>query len=453
MLGKFIVTPCMVKCVKLRNFGRTVKNAYNRLGIALIIVFWLLVIGLRIDDPLSEDVKQFLADMPSAQSNPAFEYAYGFDAPLGQDPAKQGRVWLDEYRATKRAPAKDGALEDVLEKHCITNYMRCFIDTFYHLDVGELDDEVRNTLIIRYQNFWQKGPYVPVIIDGVISQPAIPNVFFEAHRLNLVSELQSMYNDKDLLVDQYISVTKPIIEAIYSDTANLRGLLRDVDNYHSRLRIMMAISDNLNALALLQIIFHDLPLLPIEPLTTSERSMRLAAQKEVFEVLQFNLEFAESSERATTEKEAKNKAFGSVFTAMIYPYVIKKHMWANFIYADIHSAVVRSEMNPVDYFPLAKSSQAEMPFFDRLRGGIIPKTGLNYDKNIARGFMLDQKITLFNTLIVSNTRQALGEVVNPLYGRKGSAYLEEQDGKACLPQPIEDKLSMGCVAVKIFRER
>lgn len=414
-------------------------------------LFWLLVIGLRLDDPLSEEVQQFLADMPSAQSNPAFEYAYGFDAPLGQDPAKQGKIWLDEYRATEREPSKIDALEKVIAKHCTTNYMRCFIDTFYHLDVGDLDEEVRNTLIIRYRNFWRTGHFVPETIDGVIGQPTISALFYEAHRLNLVNELKSLYFDKSLLVDEYRRITGPITEAIYSDIVNLRRLLSQADNHVSRFRIMMAIGDNLNALALLQIIFQDLPLSPIEPLTTSERSVRLASQRELFEILQFHPGISENEEPITSEQDAKKKAFGGAFTKMIYPYVIKKHMWANFMYTDIHFAVERSELNPEDYFPVARSSQTEMLLFDRLRGGIIPKTGINYDKYIARGFMLDQKIALFNTLMVTYNPEAVGEVVNPLYGRKGSAYLDEHGGKACLPAPVEDKFAIGCLPVKIFR--
>ena len=108
-----------------------VKRLFNYSGLALIAIFWILVIGLRIDDPVAQEIKDFLAEVPQPTNHRAFEYGYGFDAPLGEDPAKVGAKWLEEYRQTISPPAKVGAIAGALEKHCLTNYMQCFVDTFF----------------------------------------------------------------------------------------------------------------------------------------------------------------------------------------------------------------------------------------------------------------------------------------------------------------------------------
>lgn len=429
------------------------KKIFNFIGLSLIAIFWLLVIGLRIDDPLANNVERFMAGMPTPTSNAAFEYGYGFDAPLGEDPAKVGVKWFEEYRETLNPPAKIGAIENVLEKNCITNYMQCFINTLYHLDVGELDDEKRNTLIVRYQRFWHRGPYVPLLVDSAISQPTLPVVFYDAHRLNLMSELKSVYDDKEALAEDYVAAFAPVITTIYQDITNLRSLLSSVNDLYSRYRVMLAISDNINALAMIKIILDDIELSAIEPLEKDEISIRRAAETEMANVLQFDVLAASAKQSSEVEGDEQREAFDRIFAKLFYPYLIKKNMLANFIFTDLSTAVDRSEMEPQTYYSVAKSTPQTMSLFTKLRGGIsLPSKRANYDVYIAQGFMLDQKISLFNTLMVTHNTEAFGEVVNPLYGRKGSVYLEEYDGRACLPQPIEDEALLGCLPVKVFRE-
>lgn len=427
------------------------KKVLNYLGLSLIVIFWLLAIGLRIDDPLANNVERFMAGMQRPESNAAFEYGYGFDAPVGEDPAKVGVRWLEEYRQTLNPPVKLGAIESVIEKNCITNYMQCFVNTFYHLDVGELDDEMRNTLVVRYQRFWHLGPFVPLLVDNAISQPNLPNAFYDAHRLNLIGELKSVYDDKKSLAEDHKTAFAPVISAIYQDIANLRSLLSSVNDLYSRYRIMLAISDNINALAMIKIIIDDIEMSSIGPLEKNEISIRRAAEAEMANILQFDVLAAPTNR--SSEDDAQRKAFNEIFAKLFYPYLIKKNMLANFIFSDLSLAVDRSEMKPESYYPFAKSIPQSMSLFTKLRGGIsLPSKGTNYDVYIAQGFMLDQKISLFNTLMVTHNTEAFGEVVNPLYGRKGSVYLEEYEGKACLPQPIEDGAMLGCLPLKVFRD-
>jgi hypothetical protein len=379
----------------------------------------------------------------------AYAYMLGFDAPLGQNPLAVGlaiQQSADKNHVFERESYTP--INDDSALHCNTNGLQCFFDTYYGHDFEAPKTEVQRELIRRYREFMLFNDYAPTVIPVAGFVGKFPEAFWQGQRLSMLDDYERLV----LAMKKDYPHIQPHVEVIVQKTdlenRNLKRLMEQAVDIIVKTRLARAIGDNLNMLSMLKAIFPDNQLQPITALTREQRSFKLPAAYELYVYQHTEDVFRTFESSSSSTRDPAEIIFLNTFNKIFYPYFIKENMMTNNLYRVLHSAVERSELSPIQYYPVAKSVASKASWLHSIRtlGLFKSSSEQDYDKYVSAMFALDAKIEIFNTAMVKG--EDIGEVFNPFYGKKGSAYyLSENKKQACIPLPVDNHSLLNCLPV------
>lgn len=405
---------------------------------------------LQLDDPLSSEAHALVEQTTARQTNRAYLYLLGIDAPPEQAPIDLGRSLLaysreqdqleaDDPFTTEQAawpdyealPRPEGAL------FCRWSDEGCGAQVLSSWNEAPPLSGADRTILDRYRTF--------MAMDGFqsLSKPSLHEPLPHFHYLLSGHRLVMLQAIRDAALDDPAKA----VQLLTSTLASVRAQLARADTIVGKMAYLALMSENLDVLSVIlaQHGYEMAPTLP--PMSRSERDFGLAMAREFAMVYYLFQSMDRHPQFFDTLSE--NTWTPGWWVRMVF----KPNMTINSVLPVYLQAIELSRLSPEDYPEKVTDiveNEVNASWLRNPAGSILARTGgPRYERYVAEAFNIHGKLSLLNQIIaLEGVPNDLQRLKNPLSRTGHGVYWSDKGAKLCLEGPSEDDRRFRCLLVR-----
>jgi len=422
----------------------------KKVFVVLILVLFVAVLLLQIDDELSPDAALMLDSIEWQEANDAYLYLLGMGAGLGEAPLVEGSLVLEQIR--KREVNYDSSLpydewevydeRPVLklpdyDSFCSYREPDCIASLFVESDI-DLAQPLMVEFRKRYQTFLKLPGFTTMSRPHVFESFANFSLLIKTNRL---MSLDAIEKASQCCPEEAMNELYELIELQKKHVA-------ETDTLIGRMVAYVLLNETIDVLSLV-IEKFDLSGRPISLLSNRELDLRRVINREfAFAFSSFDSPNFYQENRYTPEWAIK--------------VVFKKNISVNTLLPDYKEAKRLSLLSQENFArefaeggranvgrtQVGRANVGVMSWVRNLVGSYLyVSVGQpSLSSYIGRGFDLNSKITLFNGLLgESLNSRVLKGVVNPYYPDEYDASYKGDTHRVCLGGPFDDRGFVRCL--------
>jgi len=400
-------------------------------------VFFVLVLVTQIDDDLSEEAHNLLGRIDTNGESESYLYLFGIFAEEGEDPVNVGKKLLEEYRKleddesyevneypdSKRLTLPEG------DEFCKTWEEGC-LEYLFSVDIDAIDLLKNYRMLVSRSNRFHEFNEYKTLSKPRINEPFSHYQYITSAERIKVLEAISLYKNGD---------APKSIENLLVQFSKLRKSMSLQDNIIGKLEFLMKLSEVIDVLSVIMS-NEESDVEAIESLSETEKSFYMIAARE------FGMSYYLLENINKHPERSKMKSPFSLGRGLIRIFY-KPNMTINAITPIYFRLENFAKLSPSEFAEKIENEDRLSPSTSKLRnyvGNTLIASYSEYEEYAARFFDFDAKLALFNQVHILN--RDLDSMKNPYY----EVEIPEQSGeKLCFSGPLEDKVSLRCLRLKI----
>lgn len=410
----------------------------------LVIIALIL---LQFDDDLHPEAHTLVELTTTPQTNEAYLYLLGIDAPLEGSPRDIGKRLLarsqaqdqleaDDPFTTEQAPFPDyeALPRPEGDLFCRWSDEGCRIQVFSSFSGAPPLSETHRTLLDRYQTFMAMDGFQTLSKPSVHEPMPSFHYLFSGHRLAMLEALRTAEKGD----------AEAAVQLLANTLKRVRNQLSRADTTIAKMVYLALMSENLDVFSVI-LARHGYDLAPeLEPMTKAERDFRLAMAREfamgyyLFQSLDRHPQFFDTS------------GYNSWTPGWWVRAVFKPNMTSNSVLPAYLQAIELSQLTPKDYREQVKEAaeaEVQASWLRNPTGTILARVGgPAFQDYVAEAFNINGKLSLLNQVIaLKGVPDDLQRLNNPLSLTDDGAYWSDDGQHLCLSGPGEDDRKFRCL--------